>query len=101
MNRQPKLNDSFEENERLANQQIIAFSDDRVPSSLQGKKTDSEYKKQAFVDFEIDERPTRERPGKENKRNVINIDENEDTFHNEEQFEKIFARGEKLKRQMD
>ena len=38
--------------------------------------------------------------GKENQRNIINIDENEDTFHNAEEFERIFARGEKLKKQM-
>lgn len=59
-------------------------------------------------DYEIDIKPTRERAatnnnrnkvgaGKENQRNVINIDENEDTFHNMDAFQRIFNRGEKLR----
>ncbi|CDW78943.1 c2 domain-containing protein 3 [Stylonychia lemnae] len=113
------LDDSFEENEKLAhkmtqqdrNKKIIenAFRDDRIPSSYQDQKNPSSYKKQDF-DFEIDERPTRERPnrntekvrgGKENQRNLINIDENEDTFTNQAEFDRIFARGEKLRQQMN
>ena len=84
-----------------------AFTDDRIPSSLQSQKSDLLYKKSDF-DFEINERPTRDRPSKsqskiastinkENQRNMINIDENEDTFHNQEQFAKIFNRGERLR----
>jgi hypothetical protein len=63
------------------------FSDDRIPSSYQPRKGDSSYKKTDF-DFQINERPTRDRPqkdmagGKENQRSLINIDESEDTFHN-------------------
>lgn len=115
------LDDSFETNEQLAqqltkqdkNQQLITnvFTDDRIPSSYQPKRGDSTYKKTDF-DFEIDERPTRERSTKrantkkeqlnekENQRNLINIDENEDTLHNQNEFERIFARGEKLRQQM-
>jgi len=63
-----------------------------------------------------DERPTRERSqkpapgqkpfdsftGKENQqRNRINIDESEDTYHNQDELEKILARGERLRNQMD
>jgi len=52
-----------------------------------------------------DEQPTRDVPRpisktgrqKENNRNVINIDENEDTFSNEAQFQRLFERGEKLR----
>ena len=69
---QVSLDDSFEENERraelMATQQdkskrIIeaSFPDNRIPSSYQGKRNDSQYKKTDF-DLEIDERPTRERP---------------------------------------
>ena len=36
--------------------------------------------------------------GKENQRNVINLDENEDTFHNQEEFARIFSKGETLKK---
>ena len=83
------------------NRQLIsqAFQDDRVPSSYQVQKTDSTYKRQDFLDYELDDKPTRDRPtrgikqdtisaaekirkGKENQRNLINIDENEDTFNN-------------------
>jgi len=36
--------------------------------------------------------------GKENQpRNRINIDENEDTFHNQDDLAKILARGERLR----
>ena len=37
--------------------------------------------------------------GKENQqRNIINIDETEDTFHNQDELAKILARGEKLRK---
>jgi len=40
--------------------------------------------------------------GKENQpRNRINIDEGEDTFHNQDELAKILARGERLRNQMD
>jgi len=39
--------------------------------------------------------------GKENNRMNINIAEEEDTFHNEEEFAKIFNRGENLRKQMN
>ena len=90
-----------------------SFPDNRVPSSYQGRRNDSQYKQTDF-NLEIDERPTRERPvrqakdttqaiqgGKENQRNLINIDENEDTFTNQQDFERIFERGEKLRQQMN
>lgn len=68
------LEDSFIENERRAgdmtkqekDKELLskAFSDDRVPTSLQGRMTaHSAYKKQDF-DIELDERPTRERPSR-------------------------------------
>ena len=67
---QVNMNDSFEENERLAqqltkndrNKHIIdnTFKDDRIPSSLVGKRNDSQYQRDNFLDFEIDEKPTRE-----------------------------------------
>jgi hypothetical protein len=57
---------------------------------------------------EVDERPTRERQtgsrgnGKENlQRNRIKIDDNEDTFQNESELQKILNRGHKLREQMD
>ena len=40
--------------------------------------------------------------GKENQqRNRINIDESEDTYHNQDELAKILARGERLRNQMD
>lgn len=39
--------------------------------------------------------------GKENQRRQINIDETEDTFHNQDELAKILARGQRLKDQMD
>ncbi len=47
------------------NKQLITnvFTDDRIPSSYQPRRGDSTYKKSDF-DFEIDERPTRERSTK-------------------------------------
>lgn len=75
---QVSLDDSFEENEKKAeqmsrqemNKEIIknVFTDDRIPSSYQPRKGDSTYKKADF-DFEIDERPTRERSNKGTSKN--------------------------------
>jgi hypothetical protein len=61
-----------------------------VPISLQGRRQNEDYKSGKFLNNDLDERPSRERPqasfkvgaGKENQRNKINIDENEDTFSN-------------------
>lgn len=79
------LNDSFLENERQAH--LMAQQDD------------------------IHEEPTRDRPftkthqpgGKssQRQRQTINIDENEDTLHNAQDFSRIFERGQKLKEKMD
>ena len=100
--------DSFIANEKKASEladreknQLIhdkIFQDTRVPTSLQGTRQNEEYKSTRFAHGEVDERPTREKPrGKENQRAVINIDESEDTFHNQDELAKILARGNKLR----
>ena len=114
------MNDSFEYNEKKAQQLTQQeknskihdkiFQDDRVAFSLE--RGGGEYRPNYFGD----ERPTRERSqkpatghqpsdsftGKENQqRNRINIDESEDTYHNQDELAKILARGERLRNQMD
>ena len=120
MNRLGDLNDSFIANEKraehLATQQqrdkLILDkinTDDRVPYSLQRGPSQEGYRANSFLN---DERPVKlSRPnaggpsqniGKENQqRQNINIDESEDTFHNQDELARILARGEKLRKQMD
>ena len=78
-----------------------------MPITLQGRqRPGDDYKAKDFkgqpANRDLDEQPTRDRPSnKENQKNKINIDESEDTFHNQDELQKILARGMKLRNQMD
>jgi len=89
------LDDSFEANEqlaaKLASQDIIekSFPDDRIAASLQ-RDTKTTYNMGRY-NQELDERPIRQAPAykqspvddKENKRDLINVDESDQTIQND------------------
>jgi hypothetical protein len=117
------LDDSFEKNEQLSKDlafqqlQEKAFHDDRVPSSLQNRGTENElYDPTKFnKDNQLDHRPSRDEPhrvrgqtikslraqGKENSRDVLNIDESEDTIAHPSQMAKILERAKNLGQMME
>ena len=102
------MNDSFEKNEQLARE----FPGIRQNTSAMFNKRGAEFQ------VDLDEKPTRDRPlnqvsfgsaafkqGETGQfgggRQQINIDENDDTFHNVNEFKKIMERGQRLKERMN